>query len=90
MVTISTQFPVINDQREKLEEIFWAICTELVRADLKHPPMDGPEEGWGTLNCEVWELHREIIRRNRNPDSMRKEAIQCGTMSVKFLRDCCP
>jgi hypothetical protein len=74
---------------EQLERILAAIILELNRADLKHPPMDGCEEGIETLRCEVQELNREVKRLNRDDEAMLKEAVQVGAMAVKFMRDCC-
>lgn len=62
---------------------------ELARADNKHGCMLEEVEGLHTLKCEVQELEREIMRKNRDKKAMRNEALQVMAMSFKFLRDCC-
>lgn len=63
--------------------------SELDRADAKHGPMLEPVEGLYTLRCEVMELAREVHRAHRDPEALRKEAVQVAAMAIKFLRDCC-
>ena len=71
------------------QENIYDILAELARADAKHPPMAEPREGFLTLKCEVTELEREVFRVNVSPEDVRREAIQCAAMCLKFLRDCC-
>lgn len=71
-----------------LGEIVYDVLEELSRADAKHGPMAEPVEGLYTLRCEVMELAREVHRKNQDPAAMRKEALQCTAMALKFLRDC--
>jgi len=73
---------------EELNIAFEAI-EELDRADKKHGAMAEMVEGLYTLRCEVMELAREVHRKNNNTDAMRREAIQCAAMAIKFVRDCC-
>jgi len=75
---------------EKTVDIIAAVLKELDRADEKHGPMLEPIEGLKTLQCEVCELDREVMRKNFDLDAMRTEAIHCAAMGLKFLRDCCP
>lgn len=67
--------------------IYHDIMDELKHSDLKHGPMQGRVEGLHTLKCEVAELEREVMREFKDPEAMRKEAIQVGAMVFKFMRD---
>jgi hypothetical protein len=71
--------------------IVFDVFDELARADKKyqHDPMASAEVGIATIKCELAELEREVIRPQRHEDWMRKEAIQCAAMCIKFLRDVC-
>jgi hypothetical protein len=68
------------------------VLVELERADKKYvdDPMLDAIVGLLTLKCEVMELEREVFRVQPHPEWLRKEAIQCAAMSLKFLRDICP
>ena len=72
-----------------VQMIFDEIVSELRRADKKyqHDPMSTAELGLATIKCEVAELEREVLRPVYHEEWMRKEAIQCAAMCVKFLRD---
>lgn len=73
----------------KIDQIFYEIQMELNRADEKyeHDPMSTAELGLATIKCELAELEREVLRPVYHEEWMRKEAIQCAAMCVKFLRD---
>lgn len=77
-----------EDQLAQMEDIITEVIAELQRADAKHPPMDGIDEGYGTLRVEVAELKRELGRRNKNDQETWKEAVQVAAMGLKLLRDC--
>ena len=44
-------------------------------------------EGWGVLREEYLELEAEIMKKDRNIDQMRKEAVQVGAMALRFIID---
>ena len=69
--------------------IIEVIKEELSHADKKYPPMAEPIEGLHTIKCEIAELEREVMRAEKDPGHMTKEAIQVAAMALKFLRDCC-
>ena len=49
--------------------------------------MHSPLEGLAILEEEVAELRAEVRRRNRDPEAMRREAVQVAAMAVRFVRD---
>ena len=68
------------------------MMAELARARTKFPtPFHSPHEGWAILMEEVEELKREAfwgVPADRRA-LMRKEAIQCAAMALRFVEDCC-
>jgi hypothetical protein len=75
-------------ETKRLEGLFTDVLQALIHADGKHPPMDGIDEGYGTLRCEVAELKREIDRRRPSDADTRKENLHAAAMTIKLLRDC--
>ena len=75
----------------KTAKILKLMFDELEHADSKyeHDKMSPYElkASYQTLRCELQELKREISRKKKRPDLMKKEAIQVLTMSFKFMRD---
>jgi hypothetical protein len=88
VVQISFRAGIAPKDLSRLEDILTDVLEALVHADAKHPPMDGIDEGFGTLECEVVELHRELRRRNPSDADTRKENLQASAMTLKMLRDC--
>lgn len=72
----------------KNRSILYEILEELDKADDKHGPMMDPVEGWHTLMCEMQELKREMMKKNKEYTTYRKEMIQVSAMGFKLLRDC--
>lgn len=77
--------------QEKAVKILKAMFDELEHADTKyHDDKMSREEikaSYQTIRCELQELKREISRKKKRPDLMRKEAIQVLAMAFKFNRD---
>lgn len=77
------------------ECLIYAICAEVAkevtRAVSQHGPMHSAHEGWAVILEEVDELWEQVRmkRENRDPDAMRKEAIQIAAMGVRFVLDVC-
>jgi hypothetical protein len=80
---------LLNEATEAELNATLEILHELRRAQLKYPAMAGPREGWETLNCEVWEMHREIYTERQNAAALRKETAQVGAMALRYLLDVC-
>lgn len=89
MVQISTQAGLTQKAQQRLEAILEDVLAELLlNADQKHPPMDGIEEGFITIEAEMKELKREMRRRTTNHGAARAEMVQSAAMNIKALRDC--
>lgn len=73
----------------KMYLVYEEMMEELARADEKYGPMLEQKEGMRTILCEIAELHREVDRVNQDPAAKRAEAVQCGSMVFKMIRDCC-
>lgn len=73
-----------------MDALLIKIEEEMIRADKKHGPMEDPEEGWYTTQCEFFEWKKEVFKRNKNPEDAEKECIQLIAMGIKWLRDCLP
>lgn len=69
--------------------VLLAVIAELRRAQGLHEPMDGPLDGYATIQCEVAELAREALREKPQPAALRTEAVQVAAMGVRFLLDVC-
>lgn len=69
----------------------FAVVAELEAAEENFPPMRSAHEGLAILKEEVDELWDEIKKspKNRDPEAMRKEAIQVAAMAIRFLIDVC-
>ena len=84
-------FSLTDAQKEN--NIIKLMLLEVDRADKKYEDDKmSPEEMDAsilTLECELFELKREIARKKKRPDLMRKEAVQVMAMAFKFLRDVC-
>jgi hypothetical protein len=65
---------------------------ELNSATRAFGPFNTPHEGWAVLLEEVDELWDEVKLKpsKRSVARMRKEAIQCAAMALRFVIDCCP
>jgi hypothetical protein len=74
-----------------MKDIILEVLAELEHADHKYTddPMVNAKVGLLTLKCEVMELEREVERPQQHPKWLRKEAVQCAAMSLKFIRDIC-
>ena len=65
---------------------------ELRHALSLHPPMHSFHEGYSVILEELDELWDEIKLKPlyRNPDALRKEALQVAAMAVRFVLDTLP
>lgn len=60
------------------------------RAVKQHPQgFRSAHEGFAILKEEVDELWAEVIRHDRDPAALKKEAIQVAAMALRFLSDVC-
>lgn len=64
---------------------------ELEKARKGYPtPFNSAHEGFSIMNEEVDELWDEVRAKqggDRDPDSMRKEAVQVAAMAMRFIDD---
>jgi hypothetical protein len=65
------------------------ILTELRLARTEHKPMASAHEGYAVILEELDELWDEIKLKKRDPDAMRREALQLTTMGLRFILDIC-
>lgn len=68
-------------------EILMEVHEELDRATAKFGPFLSAHEGYAIIKEEVDELWDEVKKGNRQPELMRKEAIQIAAMAVRFVLD---
>lgn len=67
------------------------IRAEIARADATWAPFASAHEGYAVLLEEVDELWDEIKKKQteRDPEKLRKEAIQVAAMAVRFITSVC-
>ena len=72
-----------------LKEAFNLIYQETYDASKRYPSFHSSHEGYAVLKEEVDELWEEIKKKDRDPEKLRKEAVQVGVMALRFLVDLC-
>lgn len=74
-----------------VKSIFDDVEDELIGAMAKFAPFNSAHEGWAVLKEEVDELWDEVKAKQgaRDVEKMRKEAVQCAAMSIRFILDVC-
>lgn len=84
--------PQTKEEAELLS-IMQDVITEVHHGDTKYPhdPMEKDDipAAFGTVECEVGELRKEVNRKKQRPEALHKEAIQVAAMGIKFIRDIC-
>lgn len=69
------------------------IDIEFIRATTLYPKFNSRHEGYAILLEEVDELWNEIKKNHSTrPEAkaaQRKEAVQVGAMTMRFIYDCC-
>jgi hypothetical protein len=67
------------------------VMDELLAASAKFGAFNSAHEGFAVLKEEVDELWEEVRAKQggRNPDALRKEAIQVAAMACRFVVDVC-
>lgn len=67
------------------------VAAEYRRAVALHPRWASAHEGIALLFEEICELWDEVRKRRdaRDPDAMRREAIQVAAMAVRFVEEIC-
>lgn len=72
-----------------IQEILGSIRAEVITAEERWPSFVNAHEGYAVLLEEVEELwaHVKTNQAKRDPEEMRKEAIQVAAMAVRFIRD---
>jgi NTP pyrophosphatase (non-canonical NTP hydrolase) len=74
-------------KRSSIEDV----VRELNLARDAYPEFNSAHEGYAVLKEEVDELWDEIKKKpsQRDPEALRKEAIQVAAMALRFLEDVC-
>lgn len=67
------------------------IKQEYLQAAIVYEPMHSAHEGFAVLKEEVDELWAEVCKRpsRRDPQAMKREAVQVAAMALRFLIDVC-
>ena len=76
---------------ESIDAVTTEVLHEVGRAKTKFLPFNSAHEGYAVLLEEVDELWEEVKKNQKVRDKalMRKEAIQCAAMAVRFVMDVC-
>lgn len=72
---------------EKLDGVLSEIRSEVIRAMTKHPPLNSPHEGYAVILEEVDELWDEVKPDRGRGLNAHVEAIQVGSMAVRYVLD---
>lgn len=66
------------------------VLEELERARRMYPQFNSAHEGYATMLEEFDELWDEVKKSpaKRDPEAMRKEAVQVAAMALRFLEEC--
>ncbi len=70
-----------------LKDAIDLVVEEYISAAGKFPPFYSAHEGWGIIREEYLELEDEIMRKDRDIDQMRKEAMHLAAMALRFIID---
>ena len=65
------------------------IYQETYDASQRYPSFHSLHESYAVLKEEVDELWEEIKKKDRDPEQIKKEAIQVGAMALRLLVDLC-
>lgn len=78
-------------QRFRHGEIAGEIAIECSRATELFPPFYSAHEGLAIIREEYLELEEEVFKNpsTRDTSKMREEAIQLGSMALRFVHDVC-
>ncbi len=83
LTALRATVPAVNSARQQFI-IVQEVARELQRAELKHPPMHSPHEGYAVIREEVDELWDHVkVDTGRTPDA-RHEAIQIAAMGARY------
>jgi hypothetical protein len=74
---------------ERIDHVLEEVKAELLWAQGKYRPFASAQEGVEVAREEFDKLVTEVRRRDRNPETMRREAVQLCAMSLRFLLDIC-
>lgn len=74
-----------SKQADALQHILTDIHTEIVKARVKHPPMNTPHEGSSVIREEFEELWEHVRADTGQTPEARKEAIQLAAMAVMYV-----
>lgn len=79
----------IFQQVDRASEIttLGAVAHELERARKAHAPLHSGHEALAVIREEYLEVEKEVFRRERDHDALRKELIQLAAMAVRALED---
>jgi hypothetical protein len=81
----------MRETDDPLDSILDDVMAELDAAMSKFPPFNTAHEGYAVLLEEVDELWEQVrIKQGmRLTHAMRREAVQCAAMALRFALDCC-
>lgn len=76
---------------DSIDAVTTEVLHEVARAKTTFLPFNSAHEGYAVLREEIDELWDEVKKNQRIRDkaTMRKEAIQCAAMAVRFVMDVC-
>lgn len=83
----------VSDQAliEAMRRVSHEVRMELLDAVTNWPPFNSAHEGYAVLREEVDELwaHVKTNQKRRDLAAMRKEAVQCAAMAMRFALEVC-
>lgn len=76
---------------QEIETMLRAVESEVLSATESWPPFNSAHEGFAVLAEEVDELwdHVKTNQKRRDPEAMKKEAVQVAAMAVRFALELC-
>lgn len=74
---------------ERIDVLLSVVKTELMVAEIKHPPMNSPHEGWAVIREEVDELWDEVKADRGRTFDAEIEAVQIAAMGIRYALNLC-
>ena len=73
----------------QLDQLLAELRSEVIRAKMKHPPMNSPHEGWSVIYEELEELREHVRADTGRSSEAKKEALQVAAMGIRYALNLC-